>query len=137
MTIARLLLATLVLAGAAGCGDDTPTTPTQPAPPPTVTEEFTDTLTVNGGRTHAFNTAASGEVRLTIAELTPNSTAEIGISLGTWNGSSCQIVIARDSATQGAEVIGSAGGAGNYCARVYDAGRLQSATGYRITVVHR
>jgi hypothetical protein len=136
MTLVRLLLATLVLTAAAACGDDEPVTPTQPTPRPTVTEEFTGTLTVNGARTHTFSTGGSGQVLLTLTELTPNSEAEVGVSLGTWNGSSCQIVIARDRATQAAAVIGNAGGAGAYCARVYDAGELRNATDYRMTVVH-
>jgi hypothetical protein len=137
MAVLRLLALIAVLFGAAACGDDEPTTtPTQPTPRPTVTDEFTGSLSVNGGRTHDFVTGGSGQITVTVAELTPNSEAEIGVSLGTWNGATCQIVIARDRATQSAVVIGNAGGAGSYCARVYDAGELRAATDYRLTVVH-
>ena len=133
----RLLALVLLLVAAAACGDDEPAAPTQPTPLADVTEEFTGTLTVNGGRTHPFTTAGSGNITVTVAELTPNSEAEIGVSLGTWNQATCQIVIARDRATTTAVVIGTAGSAGSYCVRVYDAGALSATTDYKLTVVHK
>ena len=133
----RLLALVLLLVSAAACGDDEPTTPTQPTPLPDVTREFEGTLTINGGRTHDFLTNGSGDITATVTELTPDSSAEIGVSLGTWNGATCQIVIARDRATQTAVVIGRAGGAGSYCLRVYDAGELRATTNYKLTVVHK
>ena len=132
----RLIALAILLASSIGCGEDEPTTPTQPTPRPEVTRDFEGMLTVNGARTHSFTTNGSGLITLTVTELTPNSEAEIGVSLGTWNGATCQIVIARDRATQSAAVIGNAGGAGDYCARVYDAGALQAATTYKLKVVH-
>ena len=87
-------------------------------------------------RTHSFDTTSSGQITVTVAELTPNSEAEIGVSLGTWNGATCQIVIARDRATQTAQVVGTAGAAGSYCVRVYDAGELRASTDYKLSVVH-
>jgi hypothetical protein len=134
---AGVLVLSLLALPAAGCGDDEPTTPTEPTPTrPTITQEFSGTLTVNGGRTHEFATTGSGQITVTLTELAPNSQAEIGVSLGTWNGATCQIVIARDRATQSAVVVGAAGGAGSYCVRVYDAGELTATTDYRVTVVH-
>jgi hypothetical protein len=136
MPMIRLLTLVCVLMSAVACGDDEPVTPTAPTPRPEVTVEFTGALGINGARTHDFNTGGSGLITLTVSELTPNSEAEIGVSLGTWNGATCQIVIARDRATQSAQVVGTAGAAGSYCARVYDAGELKAATDYKITVVH-
>ena len=136
MPMLRLLALVLLVLPAVACGDDEPVTPTQPTPRAEVTEEFSGTLGINGARTHEFNTGGSGLITLTISELAPDSAAEIGVSLGTWNGATCQIVIARDRATQSASVIGNAGAAGSYCARVYDAGELRAQTQYKLTVVH-
>jgi len=135
MPMFRALVLVVMLAGVVGCGDDTPTTPTDPTPRPTVTETFTGVLTVNGGVTHSFNTG-SGTISATLTTLSPDSAAVIGVSLGTWNGTSCQIVLANDNATQAATVVGSATTTGAFCARVYDVGRLSAPTEYTVTVVH-
>ena len=136
--ILRALLLLSVLAGAAGCGDDDPVTPTQPTPPQATTETFSGTLTVNGAVTHSFTAGQSGVISATVTELVPDSAAVIGVSLGTWNplAGTCQLLITNDNATQNGSVTGTAGAAGSFCARVYDVGHLTSATGYTLTVVH-
>jgi hypothetical protein len=136
MNVFRLFALLTVLLGAVACGDEEPITPTQPTPRPEVTQEFEGSLGINGARTHDFTTNGSGQITVTLTELTPNSAAEIGMSLGTWNGATCQIVIARDRASQTAVVIGQAGGAGSYCVRVHDAGELRAPTDYKVRVVH-
>ena len=55
---------------------------------------------------------------------------------GTWNGVTCQIVIANDNATSGASATGNATATGNYCVRVYDVGKLTQSVGYQVTVTH-
>jgi hypothetical protein len=137
MPILRVFLLMTVLAGAAACGDDTPTAPTEPPPQrPTTTVPFEGVVTVNGAVTHPFNTGGSGLITVTVTALSPDSAAVLGVSLGTWNGTACQIVIANDNATQASVVIGNAGGVGSYCARVYDVGKLTAPSAYTLTVVH-
>jgi len=136
----RPLLPVLVLALAgvtAACGgDDAPTTPTAPTGPSNVTVTFMGTVNRNGANTHPFTTDG-GTVTATISALSPDSTAIIGLILGTWNGSSCQTVIADDRATQTTSVIGTASGSGNLCVRLYDAtGELAGPTTYEVQVVH-
>ena len=134
--IIRAVLLLALLAGTSACGDDEGT-PTDPTPTrPTTTETFSGTLTVNGAATHPFTATGSGTMTLTLTTLSPDSAATIGVSLGTFNGTTCQIVLANDNATQGAVVTGNAGAAGNFCARVYDVGRLGAPTDYTLTVVH-
>jgi hypothetical protein len=135
MVMLRAFLFIAVLGFTAGCGDDiVPTTPTPDRPQ--VTETFSGTLTVNGGASHSF-TSGSGLITVTLNTLSPDSAATIGVSLGTWNtNSSCQVVIAKDSATQADSVVGNASTTGSFCARVYDVGRLGAATEYTLTVVH-
>jgi hypothetical protein len=132
-----LLFCALVLAGgAAACGDDTETTPTEPTRP-TTTETFGGTLTVNGAQTTPFAATGSGEIRVTVTTLSPDSAAIIGVSLGTFNqAGACEIRIANDNATQGTILIGNAGAVGTFCVRVNDVGRLSQPTEYTLTVVH-
>jgi hypothetical protein len=130
-----VLALTLVLGA---CGDDDPTTPTTPTTPPTVTDTFSGTINQNGAATHEFSTQASGTVTATLSTLAPDSTAVIGLSLGTWNGSSCQLVITNDRATQGSVVTGGVSSFGSLCVRIYDVGSVTSAQpfAYEVTVVH-
>ena len=130
-----VMVLTLVLGA---CGDDEPTTPTNPTPPATVTDTFSGTVNMNGATTHNFSTQASGAVTATLSTLAPDSAAVIGLSLGTWNGSSCQLVITNDRATQGSVVTGGVSSFGSLCVRVYDVGNIPSAQpfAYEVTVVH-
>jgi hypothetical protein len=131
-----LVLTLLLTAGfTAGCGDDndTPTTPTDP--PASVTEQFSGTLTLNGAATHTFIVQRAGQASATIASLSPDSAAVFSLALGTWNGQSCQIILANDAATTNSSVIGNAS-AGNFCVRVSDVGRLTAPTDYTISVSH-
>ena len=132
-----LLLATAVLTGAAACGDDneitTPVTPTRP----TVTETFSGRVTINGAQTHGFAAGGSGRIDVTLTALSPNSAAQVGLTLGTLNQlGACQVVISNDNATQGTVVAGNAAGAGTFCVRVHDVGQLSEAVEYTLTVVH-
>jgi hypothetical protein len=134
----RLLASALVLAATAACGDDDPT-PTTPTPPPTTTtEQFNGTLTVNGAATHTFSATRGGQIRLILTAVAPDSSAVIGLSLGTWNavGNTCAVVLSNDAAVQDAVVIGTAGQAGSFCARVYDVGRLSAPADYTLSVEH-
>jgi hypothetical protein len=135
----RLTSRTLVfvlLLMAAACGDDDPTTPTEPTPPATVTENFSGTLNPNGGATHPFAAQRSGTISATLTAVAPDSAIVMGLSLGTWNGAACQIVLANDNATQGTVVTALASSLGSFCVRVYDVGRLVEPTSYELQVVH-
>lgn len=131
-------LRTLLLVGllaATGCGDNTAvTTPTTPTT--TTTENFAGTLTVNGGITHQFSATSRGTVTATLTSVGPDSTLLIGVSLGTWNGTSCQIILANDQTAVGSGVLGTVSGVGTLCLRVYDVGKLTQPATYSVDVVH-
>jgi hypothetical protein len=91
---------------------------------------------VNGSKTFTFTTQAAGTVTATLTSLSPDSTVTIGLALGTWNGSACQIVLANDSAIQGTVVTGTVSGIGNLCVWVHDVGMLADLTTFVVTVVH-
>ena len=123
-----------IAAGTTGCGGNTPVTPT-PTPDP-VTVLFDGTLNQSSAATHRFTSQFAGEVRATLTAVQPDSATVVGLSLGTWNGNSCTIVIAKDNAVQGNLVIGNVTGIGELCVRIYDVGLLVEPTTYEITVVH-
>jgi len=132
--VAVLALAILLIA--CNGNNQPPTSPTPP--PPTVTETFTGTVNRNGAATHNFTSQASGAVTATLTTLSPDSTLVIGLALGTWNGSVCQIVLPNDSATQGTVITGGVSSFGSLCVRIYDVGNITAAqpASYEITVVH-
>jgi hypothetical protein len=132
----RVFLLLLLATAIAGCGNDLTSTPPTTPTAPTVTDTFTGTLTRNGGVTHPFVGSSSGTVTATLTSVAPDATVVVGLSLGTWNGNACQVVLAKDNAVQGSIVVASASSAGNMCARIYDTGHLVNPITYQITVVH-
>jgi hypothetical protein len=130
-------LAFLVVLAACG-SDDRLTTPTAPTTPTTFTVTFTGEVNRNGAVTHTFGTQASGLVTATLNALAPDNDIVIGLSLGTWNGTACNIVLANDSAREGTVVTGAVSSFGQLCVRVYDVGNVPPGqpASYEITIVH-
>jgi hypothetical protein len=128
----------LVLALSTGlvvaCNDNSTTAPTTDIP--TTTETFAGTVTLNGATTHVFSVTQRGTVTATLTAVGTDNTAVIGVSLGTWNGTTCQIILANDQAVVGAGATGTVSGVGNLCLRVYDVGKLTAPATYSVDVVH-
>lgn len=119
-----------------GCGNNQITTPTTPTTPTTVTETFSGTVTKNGAVTHTFTSGAAGTVQATLTALGPDASVPIGMSLGTWNGATCAIVLANDKAIQTSTVIGTVSSVGGLCLRLYDVGNLTEPASYEVLVTH-
>ena len=134
--IARTFLALVASLVMASCGDDEPQTPTTPTPPTIITETFSGTLTRNGGATHPFANGASGTVTATLTLLMADEGTKVGLALGTFNGSACQLVITKDDALQGTTVTGAVSALGTLCVRVYDTGNLTQSADYEVQVAH-
>ena len=144
----RVLL--VPLAGfAAACGSSDNFLPTGPTTPPTVlSETFSGNLTRNSAYTHPFTVNDAGDVSVfLISSADPahpeNNAVPIGVSLGTWNGISCAIVIASDNVTPvntddplKGKLAGRATAAGNLCVRVYDVGFVTGSTNYELLIDH-
>ena len=113
---------------------NTPTTPSTPTAT-TVTDTFSGTLSRNGASSYAFSVSTAGFVYATLTSVA-DSTAVVGLSLGTWTGTSCTVILSNDQAVQGTTVTGSVTGLGTLCARVYDVGKVASPLDYQVTVVH-
>jgi hypothetical protein len=125
----------LLLAALCAACEDTATTTTPTSTTPPTTQNFADTLSVNGGKTFEFSTTSRGTVTATLTSLDPQG-AVIGVSLGTWNGLFCQQICVKDDATQGLAMSCTATGVGNYCLRVYDAGQLKGPAAFSVDVLH-
>ncbi len=138
----RALLLIPVLGAVAACGSNTTTTETSPSTLPTVlTETFSGTLTRNAAYTHPFTVNDAGTVSvflITSADTRDpdNNAIPIGVSLGTWNGASCAIVIANDKVSPGSSITGQATAAGNLCVRVYDVGFVPGSAIYELLIDH-
>lgn len=123
---------------AAGCGGQIQSLLAPSEPPVYVTETFSGTVTRNGATSHPFaiNSAGGGDVTAVLRVVTPDNTAIVGMSLGTWNGTACQAIISNDRATAPTTLFGRATSAGLLCVRIYDAGLLNDQQGYEIDVTH-
>jgi hypothetical protein len=124
-SILHVFVAAGLAAGAAACDSgDTPTNPIDPTPPEIVTETFTGVVSQNGAVTFTFTTKAAGQVTARLLNVTPDATIALGVSLGEWNGFSCEIKITNDSMLAGGGVAGNVSGLGILCLRVFDAGKI-------------
>jgi hypothetical protein len=125
----------LVAASTVACTDETPAPIPTPTPPPTTTDTFTDTLKVNGAFSYPFPVVAIGSLTATLTSVS-DATIAVSLSLGTWNGASCQVVIANDKALQGAVVPATVTAVGSYCVRISDVGFIVDPVTFQISVVH-
>jgi len=132
--IVQLCLVLSFVATAACSGDDSPDFEPTPTPEP-VTQDFPGTLTVNGAQTHQFQTDG-GDLTATLTSLAPNTAATVGLAIGTWNGTSCQLVIAKTDAVQGTVLLATASQTGTLCVYIHDVGLLAASVSYVVTVVH-
>jgi hypothetical protein len=120
---------------AASCGDD-PATPSTPVETPVqINESFQGTLNLNGAFTHVFATERAGQATASLTSLSPDSAAIVSFMFGTWNGQYCQVILVKDDATTGQNLVGNAS-QGSFCVRIADIGRLTAPTDYAITVAH-
>lgn len=135
----RILPLVALLLTATACGDDS-NNPITPDLTPDVTESFQGVLTLNGTTVHPFTVIGPSQMQAQLVSLTPNPEKIIGMSLGTWNGSICQIVLDNPATKQGDVVVGATQlvGSGDFCLRVYDAnGSIDPAQFYVVLVTHR
>ena len=131
------------------CGSSDPFLPTGPTTTPTIlSETFSGVLTKNSAYTHPFAVTDAGDVSVFLLKSADpaqpdNNAIPIGVSLGTWNGVSCAIVIASDNVTPvnndtplTGKLSGRATTAGNLCVRVYDVGFVPGTATYELLIDH-
>jgi hypothetical protein len=134
--ISRLVSVVALSLVVSGCGNSSSDT-TVTAPPSTLTDSFSGTLTRNGAAAYSFTVTGAGQMTAQLTTLSPDSSKPVGLSLGTWNGSICQIILSNDNSAQGAQVVGTASATGSFCVRIYDAaGTVVDPQTYTIDVFH-
>ena len=116
----QVKLVLLLLAGLMATACDNGDTPTNPSPAPTVTETFTGTLTRNGAQIHSFIATTQGTVTATITALDPATSPAIGFSMGTFDGTSCSLVVTNNAATTSAVHSGNVVGITSLCIKLFD-----------------
>jgi len=128
-----VVAASLIMGGCRNSSDESVVAP----PPPTLTDTFTGTLTLNGATTFSFTVTGAGNITAQLTTLSPDSTKPVGVSLGTWNGSICQIILRNDNSVQGSSVVGTASTNGSFCVSIYDAaGTVVGPQTFTIDVFH-
>ncbi len=136
-SVVPMLLAATILTTSAACGStsssSTPITPGNP-----VTETFAGSINVNGAATYPFTIATPGNVTANLAAVGPDATTLIGISIGTWSGTTCSVGsgLFQDKAPQGATIVATVSAPGTLCLRVYDSGTLTDVTTYSVNITH-
>ena len=138
----RMSLSVVLAAGltASACSNNNPflTQPTDTSTPAvSKTDTFEGSVTVNGGTTNPFIVERAGTVTAVVSALEP-SDATVGFLIGTWNSTtnSCQLVIVNDAAVAASTLIGTASVAGNFCVRVFDAGKMTGPVNFQVQVTH-
>lgn len=122
------------LALAACDNGETPTAPN----PPTVTETFPGTLTLNGSQMHTFIATTAGVVTATLSTVEPSNSPALGFSMGTWDGAVCSASLTNNFAVQSSTLTGTVVGITPLCVRLFDAsGTIPADTpvNYSITVI--
>lgn len=134
-----ILFVPVLLVVLAGCGDKTPTAPTDSTPPVEKAEAFSGTLNRNGAQTFPFAVERTGNITTTLTSLSGVDVTRIGLMVGTWNGSSCYVPgNAKDDAVAGTSITNTATTAGQFCVRVYDTGGIPdgSQASFVVNVTH-
>ena len=130
----RLAGLAAALALATACN---PTAPSVASTPTPLTEAFTAVLTPHGADVFPFPEVGAGTVTATLSTISPDASMTLTLDLGTWNGSTCAIVVTTDPAIQGASAVATANAAGNLCVRVSDAhGVITTTETITVTVTH-
>ena len=128
------LCASLVVLGTVACGGDLKSLETSPTQ--TITESFTGTLNPNGGTTHAFVATGKGAVVATLTAIGDDNTRVVGLALGNWTGTACNLAAANDNTIATLPLAATVTAAGQLCARVYDSKGVPDATTYTLQVIH-
>jgi hypothetical protein len=129
---------------AAGCSDDTPTspsdTPTTPTPAaPTVTEQFDGVVPVGGSKFYSFTTTTYGTINLTLTTVGGSfvpATVMVGVGIGQPSGTDCiATTTVNTAAGSTAQVTGNYDPA-VYCAKVSDIGNLFAPATFTMAIAY-
>jgi hypothetical protein len=135
--LALLTLTALVSVAIGACKKTSTASPTTPTPV-TTTETFSGSFPQLGSAVHTFTVAANGTMTLTVTSVAPLTTMAIGVGIGSWDGTTCNVISKNDNARPGVTALTGTAVAGNFCSKVYDSGNVPDGwtVTYTIQVVH-
>ena len=131
MVSARLICMVALLMSMTACEQYT-----EPTPVERESVTFNGRLEQAGVFVGTFPVKNAGGVRVILNSLVgadTNITAVGGLAVGTWDGSSCSLVVKNESATFSTVVTGTAI-VGDYCVQLYDVGKFSEAVNYSMEV---
>ena len=134
-----LPVAIACLVAALGCQSNSDQTQLPTTPTEGTTETFSGTVNVGGESINPFTIALSGGLlTVTLTAAGPPSTVEMGILVGTWDGTACTQVTGGTVITRAGTAPQLSGNvnAGRYCVRVFDPGNLSAPVTFAVSVVH-
>ena len=137
-----LLLVVLASIGAAGCGDDEPTTPTSASTEASVdatTRLFAGTLAPRGSAFYSFTVSQSSDVLVTLASLTAAGDraplpVPLVLGLGVPRGTACATTTTVDTTADLSAQIRESRAAGVHCASLVDPGHLKGDAAFAIRI---
>ena len=142
----RAVLLAVVVSFCAGCGDDTPTSPS--STPVNATERFDAIISVRESKFYPFSVGSSGTTTINLASLSPidrpgvvNATMEIGWgkAIKDENGTvvSCDLArVIQTTAALAAQLSDTLAPASDYCANIADVGGLRESVNFSIRISH-
>ena len=129
-------LGLFAVAGAvAGCGwlHDSSTSPSD-----AIVEKFSGSLKQQGSVVFSFNTSQTGTVDVTLTAMSPQSSATVGLGIGTPSGDTCTMTKSASSVAPATTAqLSVTENAGAYCVKVYDVSSLTETVTVSVTVSHQ
>jgi hypothetical protein len=112
--------------------------PTSPSSTNTsTTDTFNGALAPNGSLVFTFSVATAGSVAVTLTEVSPATTAPLGLGVGPSSNGNCTIANSTSGATAGeSSQLSATENPGSYCVKVSDAGSLTTTSTVTVTVMH-
>jgi hypothetical protein len=110
------------------CGISTPSSNT--------VENFSGSLAVGGINSHEFRAGRTGEIEVTVTELSPESGVFIGVGYGQMISGQCQLISRYDFARVGQLAMSQPISSGQFCAFIYDPGSFTQTNTYTLRVSH-
>ena len=142
----RAALLAVVVSFCAGCGDDTPTSPS--STPVNTTERFDAIINVRESKFYAFSVGSNGTTTINLASLSPldhpgvvNATMEIGWgkTIKDDDGVVVKCDLARVIQTTpglSAQLSDALTPASDYCANIADVGGLRDSANFSMRISH-
>jgi hypothetical protein len=139
MTRAAFALATLVALAGSGCGDDTPTAPSENTTPPIttpVTTTFTAVIGPNGSLSRSFTAQVPGMASAVVTGISPPTALGLGIGIPRPDGAGCLLTYSTVSGDLSGVEIAGAVHTGVFCVQVYAPVTAADTVRFDVSLTH-